>query len=135
MEQATNLITGIILLSLALLHFYWGVFGIKHPEKVLPQLNQKKKVVHSKAASFLVGAVLFLFGLPFIIKLLNPLVADWLVYVQIFIGLLFLARAVGDFKHVGFFKTIKETPFTRMDNRYYSPLCLLIAILIAVSLQ
>lgn len=135
MERATDLIIGVLFLSLAFLHVYWGVFGIKHPEKVLPQPNQQKKVLPSKTATFVVAIALFLFGLLFILKLFDLLVGDWPVYAQIAIGLLFLARAVGDFKRVGFFKTLKNTPFAKMDSLYYSPLCLLIAILIVISLH
>lgn len=136
MENAFTLNIGIILLSLGFLHMYWGFFGIKHPEKVLPQPKDQEQVaVPGKTAIFLVGSVLLLFALLFIAKLFNLIVADWLVYAHIFIGLLFLARAVGDFRHIGFFKTFKDTPFAKMDNRYYSPLCLLVAILIAISLQ
>lgn len=35
-----------------------------------------------------------------------------------------LARAVGDFKYVGFFKRVRGSPFARMDTMVYSPLCL-----------
>ena len=41
-------------------------------------------------------------------------------------------RAFGDFKHVGFFKTSKNSRFSALDTRYYSPLCLLLGILILV---
>lgn len=35
----------------------------------------------------------------------------------------FLLRALGDFRYFGFFKTIKNTEFGRMDTRWYTPLC------------
>lgn len=40
------------------------------------------------------------------------------------IGLVFLARAVGDFGSFGFFKRARGTPFARRDTFIYSPLCL-----------
>jgi len=42
---------------------------------------------------------------------------------------IFLLRAIGDFNYVGFFKKIKDTNFGKMDSKYYSPLCLVIAIM------
>jgi hypothetical protein len=39
-----------------------------------------------------------------------------------------LARAVGDFRLVGFFKTVRGSTFARMDTRLYSPLCVLLGI-------
>ena len=38
-----------------------------------------------------------------------------------------LARAVGEFRYVGFFKRVRGSRFARMDTLVYSPLCLLLA--------
>jgi hypothetical protein len=48
------------------------------------------------------------------------------------IACIFFARAIGDFNLIGFFKKIKGTKFAIWDNRLYSPLCLIIAILTAL---
>ncbi len=37
---------------------------------------------------------------------------------------IFLLRALGDFRYVGFFKKVKNTEFGRMDTKWYAPLCL-----------
>jgi hypothetical protein len=42
---------------------------------------------------------------------------------------IFLVRAIGDFRYVGFFKKYRNTKFGKNDTKYYSPLCLLIGIL------
>ncbi len=39
-------------------------------------------------------------------------------------ALVFIIRAIGDFKFVGFFKKIKHSQFARYDTWFYSPLCL-----------
>jgi hypothetical protein len=44
------------------------------------------------------------------------------------IAALFLLRAIGDFKYVGFFKSVSQTDFARLDSLLFTPLCLLIAI-------
>ena len=39
-----------------------------------------------------------------------------------------IVRAVGDRKHVGFLKRVRDTEFARRDSRIYSPLCLLLGL-------
>jgi lipopolysaccharide/colanic/teichoic acid biosynthesis glycosyltransferase len=38
-----------------------------------------------------------------------------------------IARAVGEFKYVGFFKRVRDSKFATLDTFVYSPLCLLLA--------
>ena len=45
------------------------------------------------------------------------------------ISIIFLIRAIGDFNYLGFFKRIRETPFAKMDSKFYAPLCLSIFII------
>jgi len=42
---------------------------------------------------------------------------------------LFLIRRIGDFKHAGFFKKVKDTKFGKADTKYFSPLCLFVAVI------
>jgi hypothetical protein len=44
------------------------------------------------------------------------------------VALALFARAVGDFRLVGFFKRVKGSVFARMDSRVYSPLCVLLGL-------
>jgi len=44
------------------------------------------------------------------------------------ISLLFLMRAIGDFRLVGFFKPASDSSFAYWDSRLFSPLCLFIAL-------
>ncbi len=48
--------------------------------------------------------------------------------VTIGIAFVFLLRAVGDFRYVGFFKKAGNDVFSRMDTALYSPLCLIFSI-------
>jgi hypothetical protein len=41
---------------------------------------------------------------------------------------IFILRAIGDFKYVGFFKKIKDTEFAKADSKWFIPLCLTIGI-------
>jgi hypothetical protein len=48
------------------------------------------------------------------------------------LAMIFALRAIGDFHWVGFFKSVRHTPFARNDTRFFSPLCVVIAIGCAV---
>ncbi|MEM9362812.1 MAG: DUF3995 domain-containing protein [Bacteroidota bacterium] len=123
----------ITLTFLAVLHFYWAIFGIKNPETVVPAVGKEQKVkTPGKLAAALVGLVLLGFALVFLNKVILYFTYPWLTYVSIGIGLVFIFRALGDFKYVGFFKTSKNSKFSALDTRYYSPLCLLMGTLILV---
>lgn len=123
-----------ILFVISMLHFYWaqgGEFGFVN---ALPQKeNGEPLFVPKKVHSAIVGiGLLGIIGLlgyrlplnyyfPFVEIIRNIL---WVV------AIVFILRAIGDFKYVGFFKKIQNTEFGKLDTKYYSPLCLLIGILI-----
>jgi len=48
------------------------------------------------------------------------------------LALIFAVRAVGEFRYVGFFKRVRGSVFAGRDTFLYSPLCLLLAVLIAL---
>lgn len=50
----------------------------------------------------------------------EPLVATALASTFLLLGL--LARAVAEFKHVGFFKTVRDSRFARLDSWAGTPL-------------
>ena len=61
--------------------------------------------------------------------LLPDLGQRWLgVAGPIAVGVVLLARAVGDFRYVGFFKRVRGSRFATLDSRYFSPLCLLLGL-------
>jgi len=45
----------------------------------------------------------------------------------------FALRAIGDFRHVGFFKRVRGCRFARLDTLAYSPLCTALALLIGIA--
>ena len=94
--------------------------------------NTNEKIFIPSAISTLIVAFgLLLFGL---IELGNTTVFSGFLDLKYFrwgnllIAFIFLARAVGDFKYVGFFKRVKGTAFAKNDSNYYSPLCLFISL-------
>jgi hypothetical protein len=127
------LLISIIFIFLSGLHVYWGLFGIKNPSRVLPS-NEKDELLMrpGRVGSILVGLILAFFGFIYLNSVLEFLNWKGLTYISWGIGTLFLARTIGDFRYVGFFKTVKNTNFAGMDSKFYSPLTLFIAALIFV---
>ncbi|WP_420602427.1 DUF3995 domain-containing protein [Flagellimonas sp.] len=127
------ILISIVLIILAILHFFWALFGIKNPETVVPTTIGSNHVkTPNKIMAVLVGLFLLGFAFVFINKIINYVDFEWLQYVSIGVGIIFIIRAFGDFKYVGFFKTAKNSKFSALDTRYYSPLCLLMGALILI---
>jgi hypothetical protein len=132
MILALGILLFMVFLFLSGLHLYWGFGGRWERDVVVPS-NEKGEIVLKPRAidCFIVGLVLLGFGLFVLVKvdLVHVLLPLWLMdYLLWIISLIFVLRATGDFKYVGFFKKIKNTPFGISDTKYFSPLCLLIGV-------
>ncbi|MCR9264655.1 MAG: DUF3995 domain-containing protein [Flavobacteriaceae bacterium] len=131
--EVIALLVATIFIFLSGLHLYWVLFGIKDPTQVLPTTEEGKLMMKpGKVGTLLVGLFLALFASVYLNKALKFIHVEGLTYVSMGIGFLFLARTIGDFKYVGFFKSVKSTNFAFMDTRYYSPLTLMVAVLIFI---
>jgi hypothetical protein len=123
----------IIFFVLGLIHFNW-VFGGKWGfEKAVPTKENGERVLNPKKFdSAIVGFGLILFGLVYFLKsgLVNFQIPNWIfIYGIWIIPSIFILRAIGDFKYVGFFKKIKNTEFAKADSKFFSPLCLTIGLI------
>ena len=122
-----------IFLLLSLLHLSWALGSPWGFENALPTNEEGKRMLNPKKIdSLIVGLGLLFFGGFYLILVgiftleLPPLVvtlASWII------PSIFLLRAIGDFRYVGFSKRIKTTSFAKRDTQFYSPLCLSIAII------
>lgn len=122
----------LLLIGLGLIHFNWVVGGKFGFAESLPTKENGERVLNPKKIdSGIVGVGLTMFGLYYILKsgLINVNIPDWITeYGGWIIPSIFILRAIGEFKYVGFFKRIKQTDFGRLDTKFFSPLCLLIGI-------
>lgn len=127
-----SIILLLIFSSLGFIHLYWLLGGKWGLEKVIPTKdNQKTTISIPKFATLIVALVLLLFGLIYLFKFefINVQIPNWIAnYVYWIIPAIFILRAIGDFKYVGFFKKIKNTKFAKADSKWFSPLCLIIGI-------
>ena len=125
-----------IFISIAAIHFYWAFGGSKWTNLVIPTRSDSPKIPLFKpriietlivAIGFLVFA--WIIGAKVQLVPLLWLSQTYVTYGIFGIALIFLVRAIGEFRYVGFFKSITNTSFGQMDTRYYSPLCLFIAVI------
>jgi hypothetical protein len=128
-----------VFVALALWHFYMVLAPSRGVSGAVPSVEGKPLFMPSTRATVAVGIALLSFaGLVaatagFVALPIPRLVLVWLCY-GLALGL--LARAIGEFKYVGFFKRVRGSRFARLDTMVYSPLCLLLAIGVAlVALQ
>jgi hypothetical protein len=130
MNNFFALIVCSVFVMLALWHFYMALLPSSGKTGTVPSVEGKPLFVPSRAATVAVGIVLVLFASLVaatggILPLGLPLpVLSWLSF-ALALGL--LARAVGEFKYVGFFKRVRGSKFATLDTLVYSPLCLLLA--------
>jgi hypothetical protein len=76
-------------------------------------------------AAALFAAMLVVLGR---LKIWGAFVPPWIFYSGTWlISLLFLLRTIGDFRYVGFFKSVTDTSFAHWDTVLFSPLCLFMA--------
>ena len=119
--------------SISLLHFYWAMGGRYGSITVLPSKPDGQLLFKPGLFSTLVVA----FGLLVCasITLGNLSIFDqWIDirYIQYgtrIIAVIFIARAIGDFRFIGFTKKIKDTTFARNDTRIYSPMSLTLGVI------
>lgn len=117
--------------GVACFHYYWA-FGGKYGYKaVLPEFpNNKKVFAPSHSITFIVATLFLIIAIGFFLIGRYPIVITTSAPSYFLYGLtgLTFIRAIGDFKYVGFFKKKSKSLFAINDTKYYSPLCLYIAL-------
>lgn len=130
MKLRLSIVLTILFFGLAAIHFYWGYGGQWGFTNSLPTNEQGVRILNPKTIdSIIVGSGLLLFGTFYLFlgEIIKIKIAMWFKNIlQWLIPLIFILRAIGDFKYVGFFKEIKTTEFANLDTNFYSPLCLVI---------
>lgn len=125
-------ILSLIFFMLSGIHFYW-LFGGKWALKnVIPtKIGDTSTFTIPSIATGLVAIFLFLFGFFYLLKLgvVEFTLPERIIsFISWMIPIIFLLRAIGEFKYVGFFKSVKTTEFGKWDTILFSPLCLAIGV-------
>jgi hypothetical protein len=125
----------LIFLVLAFWHVRMAISPSSGESVAMPSVSGKPLFVPSTRATWAVAVVLLLFACLVVARAglvqvgIPERVLSWLCY-ALALGL--LARAIGEFKYVGFFKRVRGSKFARLDTLLYSPLCLLLSVGVAL---
>ncbi len=120
--------TAAVLVALAGLHFYWAAGGRWKVSAAVPEVGGAQAFSPGPLACAAVGTALLCAAL-----FVSCAARLWLgagvphAVSRVATGALafvFIGRAIGDLRYVGFFKRVRGTRFARLDTRVYSPLCL-----------
>ena len=126
-------ILNILFLSLiSLFHLYWVFGGRIGLDVVIPEKDGKPMFIPGPVLTFLVALLVLVFAFVLYTLQFSERKIEVFNYAGWMISIIFFLRAVGDFNAVGFFKKLKQTIFARYDTRYFSPLCLFLALSSAI---
>lgn len=131
MSTAPGLLTALVLLGIGLLHAHWALVGPMASAAAIPSVDGQASFKPSATATFAVAVALIVAAWQVAAQsgALPGLVPAWAtLWICRALAAIFFARAVGDFRLVGFFKTVRDSSFAYWDTRLYSPLCVLLAL-------
>ena len=129
------MILTLILIVLALIHFYWALGGKYGLDRALPtDVNGKRLLNPSTFMTYIMGVILLSFAYV-AFELYKDDTSLWITSVSWVLTILFFLRAIGDFNVVGIFKKVKNTAFAKYDTLIYISLCLFISILFIKALM
>ena len=130
MQTGLSIVLVAFFVVAALVHAYWALGGRIGYEAAIPRVAGRASLNPSRASTWLVAIALLVFGLlvgalaGFISVPLSSGKLRWAAYGLA--GVLVL-RAIGEFRLVGLFKSVRGSRFATLDTWVYSPLCLLLA--------
>ena len=117
-----------MLAFLSALHFYWAAGGRWKLGAAVPEIRGAKLFSPGPLACAAVGTAL-LCAAFFVSCAARLWLGEGIPHAVSRVGtaalaFVFIGRAIGDMRYVGFFKRVRGTRFARLDTRVYSPLCL-----------
>jgi hypothetical protein len=113
-----------VLLVLAALHLFWAIRNRFDGSVVIPKVDGRPAFIPTRGITLLVaaalsGAALIALAQGQVLDVGAPAPLRFFAYAA---GAVFTARAIGDFRMVGFFKRIRGTDFARWDYCLFAPL-------------
>ena len=119
-----------VFVLLALWHVYLAMSPGAGRSGAVPSVDGKPLFVPSRGATLAVAVALMLFAA--LVGATAGLVSidvpsALLAGLSYTLALGLLARAIGEFKYLGFFKRFRASRFATLDTFVYSPLCLALA--------
>ena len=119
-----------VLLALSGLHVYWAFGGRRGVAVAVPTTPTGATLFAPgpfqtlAVAGALGAAVLLVLGSHGFLTV--PVPVPLLRTGERVLGIIFLLRALGEFRYVGFFKRVHGTSFAVWDTRVFTPLCVML---------
>ncbi len=126
LSSAVGVVVAMVYVTLAAVHLAWAVSG-KVGSSAIPTIDGRPTFTPGRLTTIAVAAALAAAAITVLLRvgLLASPVSSTIVRTGTYIlGAVFVLRAIGDFRVVGFFKTVRTTRFATNDTRFFSPLCL-----------
>ncbi|ADV68132.1 DUF3995 domain-containing protein [Deinococcus maricopensis] len=123
-----------VLLALSGLHVYWALGGRRGVAVAVPTSPNGAQLFRpSILATLMVACALGLAALLVLAAhgvLRAPVPEVLLIVGERALACVFLLRALGEFRYVGLFRRVRATPFARWDAWLFTPLCLLLGVVV-----
>lgn len=130
--KANHALLLVTFLALATLHAYWAFGGNWGHGSAIPTVQGQPTFTPSFWGTMAVAIALLLVAVA-LSTMASPV--PWIrlpsIVAIIFTSLVLALRSIGDFKLLGFFKLQSGSRFAQMDTWFYSPLCLVLAVMMA----
>lgn len=120
-----------VFIVLAAIHVYWAMGGRLGHSSAVPSQQGRPAFVPSATATLAVSVALCLCAVVVAAAarlITAPVPSSWITWIAYALALGLIARAIGDFRLVGFFKRVRDSDFARMDTAIYAPLCLVLGV-------
>ena len=130
MTTAVGLAVAAVMAALSGLHVVWAFGGVTGNSAVIPSRDGVPIMRPGRRSTIAVAVGL---ALAAYVALATVTVAPWPIpgvparIGCLVLALMFAARAIGEFRYVGFFKRVRGTEFAWWDTRVFSPLCITIS--------
>ncbi|WP_196889923.1 DUF3995 domain-containing protein [Aureivirga sp. CE67] len=130
MKKLLSIINFIIFLFLSLIHFFWLTGSTLWLEYAIPtNENYEKLLAPTNFDTLFVGLMLLFFAIIYLWKFQGKEIQNKVIkFFYWFVPIIFIIRSIGDFKYLGFFKTVTNTSFAKADSFLFAPLCLFLGI-------
>ena len=131
MTHVVAFVAAATLAAIALVHVYWALGGRVAKSAALPEVDGLPAFTPRGPLTLLVAAALLLAALLVaatggVVEVALP--RSGARVLTLGLALVFVARSIGDFRLVGFFKRVKGSRFATLDSLIYAPLCLLLGL-------
>lgn len=128
--QIFSIAAAFIFLLIGVLHIYWAMGGKWGFRAAVPQIEGKPAFSPPPVLTLAVAlGLLGMGGLALVLEFVTSWgELAWVRGIGMAVAGIFLLRAIGDFRMVGFFKSASDTLFARNDTRLYAPLCLFLSL-------